>query len=153
MKTLKIYGGEVILDDDDYERICKSRWNVGTKGYARRLIYPKEGKAICVFMHREVLMLSDPTLFVDHKNMNKLDNTKSNLRVCTKSQNGQNRNVQSNNKLGIKGVVFRPTNKKYRAIIKLNGKQFNLGHYNTAQEASFAYEKAAKEMFGDFARL
>jgi len=98
-------------------------------------------------------MLSDPTLFVDHKNMNKLDNTKSNLRVCTKSQNGQNRNVQSNNKLGIKGVVFRPTNKKYRAIIKLNGKQFNLGHYNTAQEASFAYEKAAKEMFGDFARL
>ena len=80
---------------------------------------------------------------VDHVDRNKLNDLISNLELKTRSGNAYNRNVQSNNKLGIKGVsrdTYKPD--KFRAYIKLNGKTKNLGMFDTVEAAQEAYKAA-----------
>lgn len=92
----------------------------------------------------------DPGPTIDHANGNGLDNRWVNLRKCSTSQNLCNKRVQSNNKLGIKGVC--PKRNKFEASIKLNGKKMRLGVFSTADEAKAAYDAAAKVIHGAFAR-
>lgn len=91
---------------------------------------------------------------VDHIDAHgpKSDNRICNLRDASSSENHCNRGAQSNNKLGIKGVSQRKDNKKYAAYIKYKDKKKNLGYYDTPEEAAAAYEKAAIELHGEFAR-
>jgi len=77
-------------------------------------------------------------LEIDHVDRNKDNNRIENLRLTTRSENALNRNVQSNNKLGIKGVS--KSGKKFVAYTRVNKKTINLGYYNTPEEASKAYE-------------
>lgn len=82
---------------------------------------------------------------IDHINHNRSDNRIENLRQATRSENLQNlikANIRS--KLGIIGVSF--SDGKYNAKIKLNGKVFWLGSFNTADEASLAYITAKKKL-------
>jgi hypothetical protein len=76
---------------------------------------------------------------------------RNNLRIATKSQNGMNRCAQSNNTTGYKGVGFMPQNGKYRARIKINGQEFHIGLYATAELAAHAYDRAAVMLHGNFA--
>jgi hypothetical protein len=87
---------------------------------------------------------------VDHRNGNKLDNRLENLRKATKSQNAANCGALVTNKLGVKGVSR--CGNRYRADIRIQGKGYNLGRYDTIEEAAAAYARAAKAGFGDFAR-
>lgn len=93
-----------------------------------------------------------PKNHIDHKNLVRSDNRWENIRECTSSQNAMNRPVQSNNKLGIKGVRFRPDRNKYVATAKINKKQIHLGEYDTAEEAKLAYNKYTKIHYGEFFR-
>ena len=89
---------------------------------------------------------------IDHRDGNGLNNRWLNLRECTRSQNGANRSVYKNNKLGIKGVCYHKVNKKYTSQIKKDGKVIRLGFFNTPEAAARAYRKAAKKYHGNFAR-
>lgn len=93
-----------------------------------------------------------PECDVDHKNLVRTDNRFDNLRSATSSQNKMNRRAQSNNILGVKGVSFDARVGRFQARIKANGKQRTIGVYNTIEEASAAYERAANDNFGVFAR-
>lgn len=93
-----------------------------------------------------------PNGWVDHKNGIVSDNRWLNLRDCTPSQNQFNRKASKANKSGIKGVTWDPLRSKWRARIRLYGKEFHLGRFNTLESASKAYEKAAKSAHGDFFR-
>ena len=84
---------------------------------------------------------------MDHKNRVRTDNRWINLRECTVTQNLGNRSPQSNNKLGIKGVVFNEKTGKYKATIRRD----HLGYFDTAEAAQEAYWKAAQEIYGEFA--
>lgn len=86
---------------------------------------------------------------VDHINGNRLDNRLSNLRLCTNQQNQMSRHVAVS-KTGYKGV--HKLGNRYCAKIKFNRKNIHLGVYLTIDEAALAYNKAAKELFGEFAR-
>mgnify|MGYP003419948962 CR=1 FL=1 len=94
------------------------------------------------FVHGEF-----PQGFLDHINRNKSDNRISNLRKATRSQNSANMRGRSNT--GFKGV--QKTQGKYTARIRYNYKLRHIGVYATAEEASEAYQKEAKKLFGDFA--
>lgn len=94
-----------------------------------------------------------PKYWIDHIDGNKLNNKFSNLRECTPSQNHQNKKTMSNNKTALKGSWFDKANKKYKAAISINGIQITIGYFNTVEEAHNAYCKAAKELYGSFARL
>jgi hypothetical protein len=91
-----------------------------------------------------------PTFDIDHINGNRSDNRIANLRQATRSENQCNRRKQANNSSGFKGVYFERRLCKWRARIMRGGKSVCLGLYESASEASDAYERGAKAMHGDF---
>ena len=91
-------------------------------------------------------------LMVDHINRNGLDNTRKNLRICTRSENLMNsKKPELNSTSKYKGV--NKCGNSWRAEIRLNRKGFYLGKFKTEKEAALAYNKKAIELFGEFARL
>jgi hypothetical protein len=93
-----------------------------------------------------------PKECIDHINGDKLDNRIENLREATKAQN--NRNVGS--KGGSSkycGVAWCKSKNKWEAYITFNRKKKHLGRYSEEIDAAMAYNKAAIEMFGEFAKL
>lgn len=89
---------------------------------------------------------------VDHINMCRSDNRIANLRSADHSENNRNRSLQSNSASGYKGVSWHKAAGKWRAHIVLHGKQKHLGLFLTIDAAFAAYQSAASEMHGDFAR-
>jgi hypothetical protein len=89
---------------------------------------------------------------IDHINGVRHDNRLNNLRLATRSQNSINAPVKSSSKTGVKGVWMRGDG-RYRARIRHNHKIYNLGAFDTIDEASAAYKKASEHLHGEFARL
>lgn len=104
----------------------------GYRYYAHRLAW--------LYIHK-----SWPVSDLDHKNKIKVDNRIENLREVTRSENQQNRKIPVTNKSGFRGVYWHKYAEKWAASIKLNRKNYHLGYYSTPEEASIAYEAAAKE--------
>jgi hypothetical protein len=141
-----------LVDDKDFEKINSHKWHL-IKGKSHKLGYAVSkinGKN--VYMHR--FIINPPkNKEVDHINIDSLDNRRSNLRICTKRENQSNTAILSSNTTGYKGVGYRAYCNLYRATIMINRKQKALGYFKTAREAATAYNNAAKELFGEFARL
>lgn len=91
---------------------------------------------------------------VDHKDRNRANNAYSNLRVVTRTQNNGNMGLSAHNSSGYKGVC-KAKNGYWRAYIKIgDGRQKSLGTtFREAEQAALAYDHAAREYFGEFARL
>jgi hypothetical protein len=82
---------------------------------------------------------------IDHINGDGLDNRIANLRCVTHAQNHQNRRTPNKNtKVGLLGVDFKKD--KFRARITINGKQHDLGRFDTAEDAHAAYLKKKREL-------
>lgn len=125
----------------------------GKAGYTDKRGYVKVGiNYKCYFAHNLIylyMMGEWPTNVLDHKDLNPGNNSWENLRPATNEQNCHNRSVHRDNKLGLKGVDKHK--RGYRARITLSGKRIELGHFSTPEEASVAYNEAAKWLHGEFA--
>lgn len=93
-----------------------------------------------------------PQAVIDHINGNGLDNRIENLRAATRAENNRNSRVKSNNTTGYKGVCFDRREGRFVASIARDGKQFNLGYFETPEDAHAAYCIAAERLHGKFAR-
>lgn len=87
--------------------------------------------------------------FLDHINGDRADNRLENLRPATNQQNSANKPQSKINKVGLKGVCVERG--KYKAAIKFNNRSMHLGYFDCPFEAHEAYNKKAKELFGEYA--
>jgi hypothetical protein len=85
-----------------------------------------------------------PEQEIDHIDRDTLNNSIYNLRDVSRLENTRNKGNNTNNTSGYKGVSFYTRLSKYRAQISVQGKNKDLGLFDTPEEASFAYQKAAK---------
>lgn len=130
-----------LIDLEDFEKVRKYKWYIA-RGYART-------KAkLEVALHQFILDISfEEGKFVDHINMNKLDNRKSNLRFCNKGQNSANSKIRVDNKTGFKGI-FKYSNDKWKA--RIGGK--HIGSFASPEEAAMVYDLALLKKYDVFAR-
>ncbi len=150
-------GGHVALvDDEDYDRVMLrgpyvGRWfatDLGTDNvYVGRQIRRADGTYRVQLLHK--FLTEHPQ--TDHKDHNGLNNQRSNLRAATRSQNNQNSKGHVNRRSKYKGLTYHRTTQKWRAKIKMNGHSFSLGLYTEESDAAIAYDRAACELFGEFA--
>ena len=89
-----------------------------------------------------------PALSMDHIDRNRANNSFSNLRLATKSQNMANRKNWRNQ---YKGVFKTPQGRGYAARIRKDGVATYLGYFKTPEEASKAYLAAAEKLHGQYA--
>ena len=149
-------GQVAMIDDEDFDLVIKytwcAQWSPCTKSfYASTKIRKPDGKRTTLMMHR-LIMGAKKGQQVDHIHHLTMDNRKSELRLCTGSQNLCNTVKYSNNTSGYKGVSWHKQRQKWRPDIMLSGKQKFLSLYATPEAAHQAYCKAALELHGDFAR-
>ncbi len=146
MGLIYVASREVLFDDPDADWIHNLRWEIDKDGYAVSRRKGREDRR--KLMHRLVMGASALDI-VDHRNGNRLDNRRTNLRFCTRSQNGINAGVKKNNTSGFKGVS--KLGNVWRAYINADWKQIHLGCFPTAELAASARENAERRMYGEFA--
>jgi len=143
-------GKFALVDIEDFDECSKFIWYVSDNGYVRRMV----GKNP-IYLHRFIMKFPDSEL--DHKNRNKLDNRKSNLRLSTFEGNQRNKDkMKYRNKISDSkyiGIYFDKSRNKWLARATVNGKNKNLGRFNTEEEAARARDKVVKEEYGEFAVL
>jgi hypothetical protein len=147
MKIKLTKGLFALVDSEDFEWLNQYKWSAakGVK-YAASSI---NGRV--VLMHR-LISNAPEGMEVDHINGDGLDNRKDNLRICTSKQNHYNHKLLANNKSGYNGVSKTPFN-TWHTCISVNNKTVHLGTYKNKEDAALAYNMAAKEYYGEFARL
>jgi hypothetical protein len=147
-----------LVDDRDFEELRGYYWHVQRVYHSRRcLLYASrsvkqsDGKQGCILMHRDI-MKAPKEFDVDHADGNGLNNQRSNLRVCTRSQNLANQQLAKHNKSGTKGVCWSKENNKWIAQLQLHGKRIYLGRFFDKNEAIKAHKEGMRRYFGEFAR-
>lgn len=144
------------IDEQDSD-LMQYKWSCGSNGYAVRATR-KDKETPRVILHRAIVSrmigrkLNRDEL-VDHKDMNVYNNKRSNLRVTNKSGNGANSTKKSHNKSGFKGVTWDATRNKWKATVLHMKKQKFLGRFDLPEDAARAYDRAAVETWGEFARI
>lgn len=140
MKSINLTKGySTLVDDEDYEFANSFKWHACVKGknikrcYAvRKQWLPKEKRYKSIYLHR--LLLDAPKgMDVDHISGDALDNRRSNLRVCTRSENLQNMTQ-------ARYVSFDRARNKYlayyaRKTLEKGSKFINLGRFDTEEAA------------------
>jgi hypothetical protein len=104
-----------------------------------------------LYLHQFILNLTGKEIIGDHKDKNTWNNKEENLRACSYSQNNCNR--KPNNTAKYKGIHWSTRYNKWGAQIQKNGVYYRLGFFKTSEEAALVYNKAAKELHGEFACL
>jgi len=101
-------------------------------------------------MHR-VILKTPQGMETDHINQNKLDNRRSNLRACTKSQNMMNQGLTKANTSGYKGIIWDKNREKWMVRLMFNNKNIHLGRYLNIKDAILVRKNAEKLYFKEFA--
>ncbi len=146
---------EVLLDDEDTILFDTINWYVykcGLRQALYRVGTRDKNTKKTIYLHRKI-MNAPIGMEVDHINGNALDNRKCNLRVCTSSENSFNMRGTASGTSKYKGVSYDSKNRKWIAQIVCKDKKVWGGRFITEEEAAIAYNKLAKELFGQFARL
>lgn len=145
-------GKQAVVDDDDYETVNQFKWYYDkTTGYAKR-DQRIDGKRKCIYMHRFINSTAEDKL-TDHINGNRLDNRKVNLRSCNHTQNHANKRLETRGTSIYKGVYWHKNRNNWMAMIRIDKKGYYLGSFSCEKQAALAYNKRAKEIFGEFARI
>jgi hypothetical protein len=160
MKTISLTQGQVaIVCDCHYHLVKDYKWyaipNKNTKSYhaVRNSTTQEKLAGAPSLLRMHIVLNNTPKGFeTDHINHDTLDNQCKNLRTVTTSQNGMNRSKQVNNTSGFKGVAFHKPMHKWQVRIGIGGTRKHIGFFESAEDGARAYDKAARDLFGEFAK-
>ena len=147
MKEIALASGKgvALVDDEDYELVANRAWYYHA-GYARSSVH-QDGRIVGTLMHRLVMGL--PPEGVDHRDGDRLNNQKANLRPASRSLNAFNmRSARSDNHAGVLGVGVR-SGGKWQARITKDGRTYSLGYFSEIRDAVAAREFGELALFGE----
>ncbi len=155
MKILLLTQGKIaLIDDKDFLLVSEYKWRAckNRDTYYAMAHIRKNGKRTGLSMHRLILNAPEE-METDHINHNGLDNRRCNLRLVTHQQNHFNRKGNINSSSKYKGVYWNKRDKKWQVHIWIDYKNHYLGRFDDEQKAAWAYDEAAKKLFGEYACL
>lgn len=154
-RVIKLSSGEFVrVDEEDYEKLNQYRWTLFKSEkwqYAIRTEY-KNGSQKTIYMHRDIMGVTDPKVYVDHRDHDGLNNQKSNLRISDNRFNQYNVGKKSTSK------------QKYKNIRKLSGDRWQVRVRTpkgnrvervvySEEDAVKLYNELALKYHGEFAYL
>lgn len=156
-ETIPLTQGKAAIIDTCDSDLAQFKWHFhrtdrSGKGYAARNA-PGKGYTGWVYLHKVIAERIGLVGEIDHRDRNRLNNRRRNLREAVHRQNIANGVLRRNNQSGFTGVSWRKDRQVYRAYITIGNKQKHLGHFSDAKEAARKYNEAALHYFGEFAAL
>ena len=148
-------GYTAIIDAADVHLVEGWNWHAVI---GRNTVYAKRRERIdggawrTILLHR-IIMAPPDDMQVDHRSGDGLDCRRANMRQATNSQNQHNQRLKCTNTSGLKGVSWDMGSQKWRAKIKIDGKQIYLGLFTSPESAHAAYAEASSRLHGDYGRL
>lgn len=137
------------FDLDDLPIVQSRRWYVDNDGYLTSSYYYL-GRLRIVRFHR-IVANAKPGQWVDHRDKNRANNRKENLRCCSFSENNRNRGLYATNTSGVTGVTFDKRRKRWAASITYNSKRIFIGRFQNKEDAIAARLETEIRLFGEFA--
>jgi len=142
-------GTKFLIDADDVARVSERYWHMGKESYIVSAKGVNKSKAL---LHRWILGVTNPSIFVDHINRDRLDNRRINLRKVTSTENAYNRSLASTNRTGFIGVYYSTYSRRYEAKVGYRKKRIYLGSSrDDLVRLAQMYNIGAKFLYGDFA--
>lgn len=146
--------GEFIVDFEDIEKVKYHKWRISHSHVVTGL--PSNGTQkdlswIVLGITQEEIV--EQNIVVDHKDGNGFNNRKSNLRICSQSENVINKSFMSNNTSGFIGVSYREDRDRYDPEIRRDEIRCHLGYTESLKEAVYKRYYAEQLVFGQFANL
>jgi hypothetical protein len=136
-----------IVDAADAAWVNQWRWSLNTGGYVHRK-EQRGGEQSTIWLHRELLGLprARDDREGDHKDRDKLNCQRSNLRIVTRAQNAQNVSGRRGRTSQYRGVrLYRPTG-RWAASVRVNRKEVHLGYFIDEVEAAEAARAARRRL-------
>jgi len=133
-----------VIDLDDVERCEPYKWTLRTDGYVAT-----KKKYRHIKLHRFIAN-TPKGLHTDHLNKDRLDNRKSNLKVCTQQENNKNKGIYETNKSGHRGVEIREqkTKTSYMVNLRFEGVNHYLGSFDTLEQAIQTRREGEMKFYG-----
>lgn len=139
---------EFLCDIDDWESSKNICWYKNNTGYARGEI---DGRM--VLFHDYIFNIdTNSDIEVDHIYGNRLDNRRSQLRICNRQKNALNNGIYKNNKSGVTGVSWHKQHEKWCARIQVDHKNIWLGLFDSFDDAVNTRLNAEKQYFKEYSR-
>lgn len=140
-------GKFAIVDDEDYAAVSVYSWHCSC-GYA----ITKNSKRN-LRLHHLIFGSLSSGFVVDHIDGNRLNNQRANLRLVTATQNAQNIAPRKNTSSRFKGVCWAKSKRFWKAEIQFEKTRISLGYFASEIDAARAYNAAAVQYHGEYARL
>jgi hypothetical protein len=162
VRTVPLHGAKArgrfaFVSERRYDLAMAYRWRVWERQlpsgtivgpYAIAHVQRADGRWTTIKLHQLIMGCAG----VDHRNHYGLDNTDPNLRKATSAQNNRHTRPRTGTTSRFTGVA-RYRNGKWKAYIRVDGKQHHLGYFTVEEDAARRYNVAALEEFGEFAYL
>ena len=145
-------GRVALVDADDRELVAGHKWycmRARDNFYAVRKVRSAGGKQVTLRMHTALTGFA----MVDHVDGNGLNNRRANLRPASTDENNRNVRKRAGRSSRFKGVSWYASSARWRAQLKVGGRNLHLGYHGDEKSAALAYDAAARLHFGEFAAL
>lgn len=139
-------GFTAFVDQADYHLVANYTWRAKRNGRTTYAISDTGGKRS--WMHKVILQTDEK---VDHQDYDGLNNRRSNLQLCSNTENIRRKRPNLNGTSKFKGVSWYHRTNKWQANIKFEGRSRALGHFDNEEDAARAYDAAARGFFGKWA--